>query len=217
MTVSSIESISFGEFFLYANKHVIPYTLTKRGRYFNMWIGVFCFLAINCVLDDQHLFAALWRSLYVHASSIFCRIRNYSCSNMILKPCGFVVSICFFVTLTLDVYATLVFTREYVSVYLIICLFLLYSTCNKLFYIRNKFIFFPSWISGIFAYINYLEPKTRKEILEFLIKGLQRLEYRGYDSAGLFKSLSIFNRNLNCYSPIFLDCFMVCFWAHCVC
>lgn len=30
-----------------------------------------------------------------------------------------------------------------------------------------------------------MEPKTRKEILELLIKGLQRLEYRGYDSAGL--------------------------------
>jgi len=37
---------------------------------------------------------------------------------------------------------------------------------------------------GIFAYLNYLEPKTRREILELLIKGLQRLEYRGYDSAG---------------------------------
>ncbi|XP_077999413.1 glutamine--fructose-6-phosphate aminotransferase [isomerizing] 1-like [Glandiceps talaboti] len=38
---------------------------------------------------------------------------------------------------------------------------------------------------GIFAYLNYQVPKTRKEILELLIKGLQRLEYRGYDSAGL--------------------------------
>uniref|UniRef100_G3ML65 glutamine--fructose-6-phosphate transaminase (isomerizing) n=1 Tax=Amblyomma maculatum TaxID=34609 RepID=G3ML65_AMBMU len=38
---------------------------------------------------------------------------------------------------------------------------------------------------GIFAYLNYLEPKTRREILECLIKGLQRLEYRGYDSAGV--------------------------------
>ncbi|KAI1292269.1 Glutamine--fructose-6-phosphate aminotransferase [isomerizing] 1 [Halotydeus destructor] len=37
----------------------------------------------------------------------------------------------------------------------------------------------------IFAYLNYLEPKSRREILEFLIKGLQRLEYRGYDSAGV--------------------------------
>ena len=38
---------------------------------------------------------------------------------------------------------------------------------------------------GIFAYLNHLTPKTRKEILDLLIKGLQRLEYRGYDSAGV--------------------------------
>ncbi|OBS72062.1 hypothetical protein A6R68_13363 [Neotoma lepida] len=38
---------------------------------------------------------------------------------------------------------------------------------------------------GIFAYMNYRVPKTRKEIFETLIKGLQRLEYRGYDSAGV--------------------------------
>jgi len=38
---------------------------------------------------------------------------------------------------------------------------------------------------GIFAYLNHLTPKTRKEILDLLIKGLQRLEYRGYDSAGI--------------------------------
>jgi len=37
---------------------------------------------------------------------------------------------------------------------------------------------------GIFAYLNYKTPKTRKEILEILVKGLERLEYRGYDSAG---------------------------------
>ena len=37
---------------------------------------------------------------------------------------------------------------------------------------------------GIFAYINYLTPKSRKEILDILINGLKRLEYRGYDSAG---------------------------------
>ena len=41
---------------------------------------------------------------------------------------------------------------------------------------------------GIFAYLNYLTPKTRKEILDLLINGLKRLEYRGYDSAGkIFK------------------------------
>ncbi|POR31066.1 Glutamine--fructose-6-phosphate aminotransferase [isomerizing], partial [Tolypocladium paradoxum] len=38
---------------------------------------------------------------------------------------------------------------------------------------------------GIFGYINYLVEKDRKFILETLINGLSRLEYRGYDSAGL--------------------------------
>jgi len=38
---------------------------------------------------------------------------------------------------------------------------------------------------GIFAYLNFLTPRSRKEILDLLLKGLQRLEYRGYDSAGL--------------------------------
>ena len=40
--------------------------------------------------------------------------------------------------------------------------------------------------AGIFAYLNYLTPRTRAEILEILINGLKRLEYRGYDSAGTF-------------------------------
>ncbi|XP_036323849.1 glutamine--fructose-6-phosphate aminotransferase [isomerizing] 2-like [Rhagoletis pomonella] len=38
---------------------------------------------------------------------------------------------------------------------------------------------------GIFAYINYLTPRSRQEILELLLNGLKRLEYRGYDSTGL--------------------------------
>uniref|UniRef100_A0A3P9M6X7 glutamine--fructose-6-phosphate transaminase (isomerizing) n=1 Tax=Oryzias latipes TaxID=8090 RepID=A0A3P9M6X7_ORYLA len=38
---------------------------------------------------------------------------------------------------------------------------------------------------GIFAYLNHQVPRTRKEIFETLVKGLQRLEYRGYDSAGV--------------------------------
>ncbi|XP_066573046.1 glutamine--fructose-6-phosphate aminotransferase [isomerizing] 2 isoform X2 [Amia ocellicauda] len=38
---------------------------------------------------------------------------------------------------------------------------------------------------GIFAYLNYRVPRTRKEVFETLVKGLQRLEYRGYDSAGI--------------------------------
>lgn len=42
----------------------------------------------------------------------------------------------------------------------------------------------PLLLTGIFAYMNYRVPRTRKEIFETLIKGLQRLEYRGYDSAG---------------------------------
>ena len=37
---------------------------------------------------------------------------------------------------------------------------------------------------GIFAYLNYCTPKARAEIVELLINGLKRLEYRGYDSAG---------------------------------
>jgi len=38
---------------------------------------------------------------------------------------------------------------------------------------------------GIFAYLNYLTPRTREWILKCLITGLERLEYRGYDSAGV--------------------------------
>ncbi|KAF3076986.1 hypothetical protein TsFJ059_001336 [Trichoderma semiorbis] len=38
---------------------------------------------------------------------------------------------------------------------------------------------------GIFGYVNYLVEKDRKFILDTLLNGLSRLEYRGYDSAGL--------------------------------
>ncbi|GAB7354730.1 hypothetical protein MBLNU459_g5145t1 [Dothideomycetes sp. NU459] len=38
---------------------------------------------------------------------------------------------------------------------------------------------------GIFGYINYLVEKDRKYIINTLVNGLARLEYRGYDSAGL--------------------------------
>jgi len=37
---------------------------------------------------------------------------------------------------------------------------------------------------GIFAYVNYLVEKDRKTIIDTILGGLQRLEYRGYDSAG---------------------------------
>jgi len=38
---------------------------------------------------------------------------------------------------------------------------------------------------GIFAYLNFLTPRSRQYIIELLLKGLHRLEYRGYDSAGM--------------------------------
>ncbi|OZJ02509.1 Glutamine--fructose-6-phosphate aminotransferase [isomerizing] [Bifiguratus adelaidae] len=38
---------------------------------------------------------------------------------------------------------------------------------------------------GIFAYLNFLTEKDRKFIIDTLTTGLGRLEYRGYDSAGL--------------------------------
>ena len=47
--------------------------------------------------------------------------------------------------------------------------------------------------AGIFAYLNYLVPATRREILEKLITGLKRLEYRGYDSAGQYTRKSYFS------------------------
>ncbi|CCH62449.1 hypothetical protein TBLA_0H01620 [Henningerozyma blattae CBS 6284] len=38
---------------------------------------------------------------------------------------------------------------------------------------------------GIFGYCNYLVEKTRGEIIDILVEGLGRLEYRGYDSTGI--------------------------------
>nr|CAH8860946.1 unnamed protein product [Trichobilharzia regenti] len=38
---------------------------------------------------------------------------------------------------------------------------------------------------GIFAYLNYQVPVSRQVIVNTLLNGLHRLEYRGYDSAGL--------------------------------
>ena len=43
----------------------------------------------------------------------------------------------------------------------------------------------PSTMCGIFAYLNYDVEKKRSEVLEILFNGLRRLEYRGYDSAGV--------------------------------
>ncbi|EPR79481.1 Glucosamine-fructose-6-phosphate aminotransferase [Spraguea lophii 42_110] len=38
---------------------------------------------------------------------------------------------------------------------------------------------------GIFCYANFLTCRSKKEIVDILINGLRRLEYRGYDSAGI--------------------------------
>lgn len=38
---------------------------------------------------------------------------------------------------------------------------------------------------GIFAYLNYEVTQPRDRIVEILLTGLRRLEYRGYDSAGI--------------------------------
>lgn len=43
---------------------------------------------------------------------------------------------------------------------------------------------------GIFAYVNYLVEKDREFILNTLLNGLARLEYRGYDSAGKLSFIS---------------------------
>ena len=52
--------------------------------------------------------------------------------------------------------------------------------------VSDTHYFFISYVcAGIFGYLNHLVPRTRQRILEILLKGLQRLEYRGYDSAGV--------------------------------
>ena len=62
------------------------------------------------------------------------------------------------------------------------CLHGFISCLNGLIWCLHGFI---CVFTGIFAYLNYLTPRTRAEILEILINGLKRLEYRGYDSAGM--------------------------------
>ncbi|SCV67446.1 BQ2448_5057 [Microbotryum intermedium] len=42
-----------------------------------------------------------------------------------------------------------------------------------------------SVMCGIFGYASYLCERDRRSVLEILLNGLQRMEYRGYDSAGL--------------------------------
>lgn len=51
---------------------------------------------------------------------------------------------------------------------------------------------------GIFAYLNFLTPKKRSEVIDILLRGLQRMEYRGYDSAGIF----LFQKNCESHTSI---------------
>ena len=46
-------------------------------------------------------------------------------------------------------------------------------------------------LSGIFCYLNYKTPQRKSYILQILLNGLKRLEYRGYDSAGLAVDLKV--------------------------
>ncbi|KAF7259305.1 hypothetical protein EG68_02878, partial [Paragonimus skrjabini miyazakii] len=48
----------------------------------------------------------------------------------------------------------------------------------------------------IFAYLNYGVPVSRQEVINILLNGLHRLEYRGYDSAGL--ALDLGSECANC-------------------
>ncbi|PWA51379.1 glutamine-fructose-6-phosphate transaminase (isomerizing) [Artemisia annua] len=61
---------------------------------------------------------------------------------------------------------------------------------------------------GIFAYLNYDVNRERRYILELLFNGLRRLEYRGYDSAGIsidadaFSGVGNGNGHVTCQSPL---------------
>ncbi|TPP58712.1 Glucosamine--fructose-6-phosphate aminotransferase [isomerizing] 2 [Fasciola gigantica] len=52
-------------------------------------------------------------------------------------------------------------------------------------HVTERVLLFFLGFSGIFAYLNYRVPVTRQEVIDILLNGLHRLEYRGYDSAGL--------------------------------
>lgn len=51
---------------------------------------------------------------------------------------------------------------------------------------------------GIFAYLNYKVPVTRQSVINVLLNGLRRLEYRGYDSAGLAVDAAYQSNSSNC-------------------
>uniref|UniRef100_A0A0K0E4N9 glutamine--fructose-6-phosphate transaminase (isomerizing) n=1 Tax=Strongyloides stercoralis TaxID=6248 RepID=A0A0K0E4N9_STRER len=58
---------------------------------------------------------------------------------------------------------------------------------------------------GIFAYVNHKNSKSKTEILKILLQGLQRMEYRGYDSAGIAidRNIEEINkRNINVFKTV---------------
>lgn len=54
---------------------------------------------------------------------------------------------------------------------------------------------------GIFAYLNFNVSRERRYILEVLFNGLRRLEYRGYDSAGISIDSSFNSSNADVVPP----------------
>lgn len=55
---------------------------------------------------------------------------------------------------------------------------------------------------GVFGYLSYLAPRSRREAINVLLQGLQRMEYRGYDSAGL--AVDSFDVPEGCNQPALL-------------
>lgn len=60
---------------------------------------------------------------------------------------------------------------------------------------------------GIFGYYQYNVDRDRKAILEFLFNGLRRLEYRGYDSAGISIDTLPLPANVSAYGLLVLVCY----------
>lgn len=51
--------------------------------------------------------------------------------------------------------------------------------------LRTYSAFRSASMCGIFAYHHHQLPRTKQHMVDLLLAGLRRLEYRGYDSAGL--------------------------------
>lgn len=59
------------------------------------------------------------------------------------------------------------------------------STVAPLLKPSGRLLVDPPTVCGIFGYYNHRVARSRSEILDCLLTGLKRLEYRGYDSAGI--------------------------------